>query len=234
MLEISDLTVTYGYVKALDAVSLSLAENEIVALVGSNGAGKSSLLKAIMGLAPVAGGTIRLGQEIVTHRRPFEIVRRGVGYAPEGRRVFTATSVIDNLRAGGMTLPRSAAEARIEQIVGYFPRLGERAQQRAGSLSGGEQQMLAIGRALMSRPRILLLDEPSLGLAPVIVQRIGALIREIQSAEGLAVIIAEQNVNWALRLADRGVVLELGRVRLAGRADELKGDDHVRHAYLGI
>jgi branched-chain amino acid transport system ATP-binding protein len=233
LLELTDTVASYGAVRATHGVSFTVAPNEIVALVGANGAGKSSTLKAIMGLVRLTAGRIRLDGEDIGNRRPYEIVRRGVAFSPEGRRVFGASSVRDNLLAGAHTVPRAAIADRMAQILAYFPRLEERIGQLAGTLSGGEQQMLAIGRALMSRPRLLLLDEPSLGLAPVIVQRIGAVITDIQRAEQLAVILAEQNSTWALKLARRGLVLEVGRVQLEGLAEDLRADDHVRRAYLG-
>jgi branched-chain amino acid transport system ATP-binding protein len=223
----------YGNVRATHGISLKVEENEIVALVGSNGAGKSSTLKAIMGLVKVASGAIRFGGEDIVGRPPYSMTKRGLALSPEGRRVFAATSVQENLLAGAHILNKSAIGERLEQILAYFPRLRERLKQAAGSLSGGEQQMLAIGRALMSRPRLLLLDEPSLGLAPVMVQRIGELIREIQSKEHLAVVLAEQNANWALKLANRGVAVEIGRVKFEGASAELRDNAEIRRAYLG-
>jgi branched-chain amino acid transport system ATP-binding protein len=233
LLEVEGSAAVYGHVRATHGISFAVEENEILALVGANGAGKSSTLKAIMGLVKLGAGQIRLDGQPLAGVPTHEIARRGVGFSPEGRRVFAATSVMENLLAGGHTLARSRLGDRLEQIFTYFPRLKERAAQMAGSLSGGEQQMLAIGRALMSRPRLLLLDEPSLGLAPVMVQRIGELIREIQQAEKLAVILAEQNSVWALRLASRGLVLEVGAVRMEGSAADLRANDYVRQAYLG-
>jgi branched-chain amino acid transport system ATP-binding protein len=233
LLEIDGTEVVYGRVRATHGVSFAVEENEVVALVGSNGAGKSSTLKAVMGLSRLGAGTIRFDGGNIDGCRPFEVVRRGIGYSPEGRRVFPSSSVLDNLLAGGYVLERPALRARLAQVFDYFPLLKERVKQLAGSLSGGEQQMLTIGRALMSRPRLLLLDEPSLGLAPVIVQHIGAVVRDIQSAEKLAVVIAEQNSDWALRLADRGIVLEVGVVSRTGNAAELRRSDHVQRAYMG-
>ena len=166
--------------------------------------------------------------------KPSQVVRRGVGYSPEGRRVFPQLSVLDNLRVGGISRAKSELPGRIERIYGYFPRLKERADQRAGSLSGGEQQMLAIGRALMSKPTLLMLDEPSLGLAPVIVERIGEILAEMQASEGLAVLLAEQNATWALSLAKRAVILDVGRIRMTGDAAKLLDDPAVRKAYLGV
>jgi len=233
LLEISDLVAVYGNVRATHGISLKVNENEIVALVGSNGAGKSSTFKAVMGLVKVASGTIWFNGEDISGRPPYSMTRRGLALSPEGRRVFAATSVQENLLAGAHILNKSAIGERLEQILIYFPRLRERLKQAAGNLSGGEQQMLAIGRALMSRPRLLLLDEPSLGLAPVMVQRIGELIREIQSKERLAVVLAEQNANWALKLASRGIAVETGRVKFEGPSAELRDNTEIKRAYLG-
>ncbi len=233
LLEIEGAVAVYGAIRATHGISFSVAEGEMLALVGANGAGKSSTLKAILGLVSLDGGRIRFDGRDIAGERPYRIVRRGIAFSPEGRRVFTATSVRENLLAGAHTLPRRQSRDRLEQIFAYFPRLRERSGQLAGSLSGGEQQMLAIGRALMSRPRLLLLDEPSLGLAPVMVQRIGELIRDIQSQEHLTVILAEQNAHWALGLATHALVLETGSVRLQGSAGELRDNDYVRRAYLG-
>ena len=231
---IEDLKATYGPIVGTDGVALSLEAGETVALIGANGAGKSSTLKAIMGMAHYERGRILLDGTELKDLKPSLVVRRGVGYSPEGRRVFPGLSVLDNLKVGGMSRPAGEIARRLEQIYAYFPRLGERAKQRAGSLSGGEQQMLAIGRALMSKPSLLMLDEPSLGLAPVLVERIGEILGEIQKAEGLAVLLAEQNATWALSLADRGVILDLGRMRMAGDATELLNNEDVRKAYLGV
>jgi branched-chain amino acid transport system ATP-binding protein len=233
LLELSGVEVRYGSVRATDGISLAVAEGETLALVGSNGAGKSSTLKAIMGLAPVARGTVKVDGADVTGLRASQMVRRGVAYSPEGRRVFPMHTVLDNLRTGAFTLPRKRFAARLEQMYAYFPVLRDRARQAAGSLSGGEQQMLAIARALMSCPRLFLLDEPSLGLAPVIVQRIGRLIAEIQASEGLAVILAEQNALWAMGLARRTAVIDLGRIQLEGPSEVLRTNEEVRRAYLG-
>jgi branched-chain amino acid transport system ATP-binding protein len=233
LLELEDVEVRYGSVRATHGISLAVDEGETVALVGSNGAGKSSTLKAIMGMAPIARGSVRVNGVTLNGLRPSRVVRHGVGYSPEGRRVFPMLSVLDNLRTGAFTLPRPRVAARLDQMYGYFPRLEERAGQLAGSLSGGEQQMLAIARALMSCPRLFLLDEPSLGLAPVIVQRIGELLTEIQKSEGLAVILAEQNALWAMGLAQRTAVIDLGRIQLEGPSETLRHNEDVRRAYLG-
>jgi branched-chain amino acid transport system ATP-binding protein len=233
LLELDDVEVRYGSVRATHGISLSVEEGETLALVGANGAGKSSTLKAIMGMAPIARGRVRMKGAELNGLRPSQVVRRGVGYSPEGRRVFPMLSVLDNLRTGAFTLARSRFAARLDQVYAYFPRLKERPGQLAGSLSGGEQQMLAIARALMSCPRLFLLDEPSLGLAPVIVQRIGQLIGEIQKSEGLAVILAEQNALWAMTLAQRTAVIDLGRIQLEGPSETLRHNEDVRRAYLG-
>ncbi|MGH7070044.1 MAG: ABC transporter ATP-binding protein [Acetobacteraceae bacterium] len=233
LLDLEGIVVTYGMARATHGISFSVGENEVVALVGANGAGKSSTLKAIMGLVRLADGHIHLDGTNISGYRPYRIVRRGVAFSPEGRRVFSRSSVLDNLLAGAHVLPRRRLPDRLEQILSYFPRLRERLSQPAGNLSGGEQQMLAIGRALMSSPRLLLLDEPSLGLAPIIVQRIGQMINDIRSVERFSVVLAEQNARWALSLASRGIVLEIGRERMHGDANELLQNDYVRRVYLG-
>ncbi len=233
LLELRDVEVSYGSVRATHGISLTVDEGETLALVGSNGAGKSSTLKAIMGMASVSSGHVRLNGVEVNSLRPSQVVRHGVAYSPEGRRVFPMLSVLDNLRTGAFTLPRARLAARLAQMYSYFPVLKERGGQLAGSLSGGEQQMLAIARALMSCPRLFLLDEPSLGLAPVIVQRIGQLITEIQRSEGLAVILAEQNALWAMGLAQRTAVIDLGRIQLEGPSHVLRDNEDVRRTYLG-
>jgi branched-chain amino acid transport system ATP-binding protein len=232
-LVIENLKVTYGPIVGTDGVGLTLDAGETVALIGANGAGKSSTLKAILGMATYPQGTIVLDGHDLKGLRPSQVVRRGVGYSPEGRRVFPQLSVLDNLRVGGITRARDELPERIERIYGYFPRLKERADQRAGSLSGGEQQMLAIGRALMSKPRLLLLDEPSLGLAPLIVRQIFAAIRDLNAKEGLTVLLVEQNANQALRLAHRGYVLVTGRITMEGTGAELLARPEIRDAYLG-
>ena len=233
-LSIENLKVTYGPIVGTDGVALTLEAGETLALIGANGAGKSSTLKAVLGMATYTQGRITLDGKDLKGLKPFQVVRLGVGYSPEGRRVFPQLSVLDNLRVGGITRDAGELPDRIQRIYGYFPRLKERASQRAGSLSGGEQQMLAIGRALMSRPSLLMLDEPSLGLAPVIIERIGEILSEVQAAEGLAVLLAEQNATWALSLAKRAVILDLGRISMTGDAAALLDDPAVRKAYLGV
>jgi ABC-type branched-subunit amino acid transport system ATPase component len=239
LLGVHDLSVTYaGAVQALRGASLEVPEGAIVAVLGSNGAGKSTLLRAISGTldaqrGAVTGGTIELAGQSLVGQDPARIVRSGVVQVPEGRRVFGHLTVAENLRAGGLAAPDRAARERARAWVHeLFPILAERHGQRAGLLSGGEQQMLAIGRALMAGPRVLLLDEPSLGLAPRIVEQIGAVIAEI-NREGVTVVLVEQNAALALEVADRAVVLEVGSVSLAGTARELADDPQVRDRYLG-
>jgi branched-chain amino acid transport system ATP-binding protein len=224
-LELRNVGVRYGAIVGTDDISLDLEPGKTVALVGSNGAGKSSTLKAIMGLASYPTGDILLDGKSIKDTRPNDIVRAGIGYSPEGRRVFTGMTVLENLKVGAFSRPSSEFKADVERIYGYFPRLKERASQRAGSLSGGEQQ---------SRPSIFLLDEPSLGLAPVIVERIGDVLKEIQKAEQLSVLLSEQNASWALSIADEAVIVELGKITMTGPAKEIAQDPRVQKAYLGI
>jgi branched-chain amino acid transport system ATP-binding protein len=233
-LTVSDLNVRYGRVIGTQDVSFSVDEGEIFALVGSNGAGKSSVIKAILGMAQYSSGSITFEGEDLGGLRTSDIVRRGIALSPEGRRVFGQLSVAENLSMGAFTRSRDESRERVAQIYRYFPRLKERSKQRASSLSGGEQQMLAIGRALMSRPKLFLLDEPSLGLAPIVVERIGDVLDEIRREEKLTVILAEQNAHWAMHLASRAVIFELGRSVNTGRTDALLEDPAVRNAYLGV
>jgi branched-chain amino acid transport system ATP-binding protein len=234
ILTLDNVNVRYGQIVGTNDMSFALEQGEILALVGSNGAGKSSTLKAILGMAPYRSGRIVWQGQDLKGRKPSEIVRQGIAFSPEGRRVFAGLTVVENLNVGAYSRTREEAAERVEQIYDYFPRLRERSRQRANSLSGGEQQMLAIGRALMSRPKLFLLDEPSLGLAPIIVERIGEILKGIQQREGLSVILAEQNANWALSLADRAVILEVGRKTAEGAAAELLQDPKVQSAYLGV
>jgi branched-chain amino acid transport system ATP-binding protein len=231
LLEIEGLQVDYGRVRALTGVSLAIAQGEIVALIGANGAGKTTLLRAISGLVRPAAGTIVLSGEEIAGRKPDRIVRLGVAHAPEGRRVFARMSVAENLALGSYAR-RGRNDDTFERVLTIFPRLRERLAQRAGTLSGGEQQMLALGRALMSGPRLLLLDEPSLGLAPLVVQTIFGVIRDL-NATGTTVLLVEQNARQALAIAARGYVLELGKVVHAGSARELLASAAVAAAYLG-
>jgi branched-chain amino acid transport system ATP-binding protein len=233
MLEVRDITAGYGQFTALWDVSLHVDHGEAVAVVGPNGAGKTTLLRVISGLiAPRAGALTFDGTELAG-RPAHQIVRHGIAHVPEGRRLFPALTVADNLKMGAF-LP--AARARftesLERVYALFPVLAERRAQRAGSMSGGEQQMLAIGRALMSRPKIILLDEPSMGLAPVMVLRLFDLIRRVRE-EGYTILVVEQNVRQVLKLVDRAYLLEVGRIRMEGRAAELAEQDFVRKAYLG-
>jgi branched-chain amino acid transport system ATP-binding protein len=232
-LSVEGLKVTYGPIVGTEGVGFTIDEGETVALIGSNGAGKSSTLKAILGMVTYEG-RVTYGGEDLKGLKPSKVMRKGIGFSPEGRRVFPQLSVLDNLRVGGISRPQAELPERIERIYVYFPRLKERHSQAAGSLSGGEQQMLAIGRALMSKPSLIMLDEPSLGLAPVIVERIGEVLTEIQKTEGLSVLLAEQNATWALSLSKRAVILDLGRIRMTGDAEKLLDDPEVRRAYLGI
>jgi branched-chain amino acid transport system ATP-binding protein len=234
LLTINELMIRYGPVMATNGLSLQLDEGESLALVGSNGAGKSSIMKAIMGLVPLAGGDILWRGASLKGKKPSDIVRLGIGFSPEGRRVFPQLSVYENLKVGAFCRRDGSFEARLEQIYGYFPRLKDRARQRSSSLSGGEQQMLAIGRALMSFPKLFLLDEPSLGLAPIIVERIGEILREVQKREGIAIILAEQNANWAMKFANRALILEVGIKVAEGISEDVMRNPKVRRAYLGI
>ena len=233
-LELTNVSVRYGNIVGTQGVSFKLNAGETMALVGSNGAGKSSTLKAILGLVDYPDGDVLIDGASLRGLRPWDIVRRGVGYSPEGRRVFPAMTVLENLKVGAYTRAGNELPDSLARVFSYFPRLKERASQRAGSLSGGEQQMLAIGRALMSKPTIFLLDEPSLGLAPVIVERIGEILHEIQKSEGLSIILAEQNAAWAMSIAQTAVILELGSCTMVGVASELMEHPQVRKAYLGL
>ena len=233
MLKLSELDVFYGAVHALRGVSLSVEEGEIVTLIGANGAGKSTLLRAASGMVrPRSGSVGFLGQDI-TRAAMSSIVGRGLIHCPEGRRIFSNMSVKENLELGAyLRNDKAGIEKDMERALTLFPRVRERLSQVAGTLSGGEQQMLAIARSLLSKPRLLMLDEPSLGLAPVIVQDIFRIIREINN-EGVSVLLVEQNANQALAVAHRGYVIETGKIVLAGKASDLLVDPEVRRAYLG-
>ncbi len=234
LLQVRDLRIRYGARVALKDVSLSMEEGEIVTVLGANGAGKSTLLRAISGLLPAQSGEVRF-QGAPLHRVPaYDIVRRGISHAPEGRRVFATLTVEENLTLGAFVRRnerREVVKAR-ERVFALFPILKERRRQLAGTLSGGEQQMLAIGRSLMSTPRILLLDEPSLGLAPILVHLIFDIILEI-NRQGVAILLVEQNARQALELASRGYVLEIGRIAVEGSSEMLKSDPRIQEAYLG-
>ena len=232
-LVIENLGVRYGRIVGTDGVSLALEAGETLALVGSNGAGKSSTLKAILGMVDYPQGRIALDGKELKGLKPSQIVRLGVGYSPEGRRVFPQLSVVDNLKVGGITREPGEWSAQIDKMYGYFPRLKERASQRAGSLSGGEQQMLAIGRALMARPNILLLDEPSMGLAPLLVREIFNVITYLNRENGTTILLVEQNAQMALKVAHRAYVLQSGVVTHADSAENLQHDEAIIEAYLG-
>ena len=230
----TELCVNYDRVRAISGVSLELEEGDIVALIGANGAGKTTTLRAITGLAPLASGRIVLDGKRVDGMRPHAIVALGVAMVPEGRRVFPFLSVVDNLLMGAfLRRDRGAVAADMERVFARFPRLRERRGQAAGTMSGGEQQMLAIGRALMARPRLLLLDEPSLGLAPMLVQEIARAIVAINREDGVSLVLVEQNSRMALRVSSRAYALETGRVALQGASPDLVNDDRIRELYLG-
>jgi branched-chain amino acid transport system ATP-binding protein len=232
ILEVHELSVSYGAIQALKGVSLTLAEGEIVTLIGANGAGKTTTLRAIMGLVPAADGEIRYDGRPTGSAATHRLVRDGLVLVPEGRIVFANLSVRENLEMGAYARRDSGIAADYEKVYTLFPRLKERLKQTAGTLSGGEQQMLAIGRALMSKPRVLLLDEPSLGLAPIVVHAIFEAIEEIHKA-GTPVLLVEQNANAALRHSNRAYVLETGQVALEGTSAEVAANPKVKEAYLG-
>jgi len=232
MLSVTDLHAHYGRIHALRGVSLEVGTGEIVTLIGANGAGKSTLLMTICGDPRASGGAIRLDGEDITQLPTHRIARAGVAHAPEGRRIFPRMTVRENLQMGAVADPDGDEAAKLAHVFGLFPRLEERADQRGGTLSGGEQQMLAIARALMSRPRLLLLDEPSLGLAPMMVRLIFDAIRELNRRDGMTVFLVEQNAYHALRLAHRGYVMVNGEITLSGSGMELLDNPEIRAAYL--
>lgn len=234
MLEVRDLNVAYGGIEAVHGVSLEVPPGRIVTLIGCNGAGKTSTLRAISGVVPIRSGSVKFDGEDLTNRPPHVIVSRGLAQSPEGRMVFSDLTVLENLRMGAyLRRDRKQCGDDLERCFMLFPRLRERQGQAAGTLSGGEQQMLSIARALMSRPKCLLLDEPSLGIAPILVQAIFETIREINRTLGLGILLVEQNANLALRTADAGYVLESGRIVLHDSAENLRNDPAIRAAYLG-
>ena len=232
LLEIRDLDVRYGHIQALKGISLDVAEGEIVALLGANGAGKTTLMRTVSGLMRPHSGEVLLRGRAIQRTGADAIVRLGISQVPEGRRVFPTLRVAENLGLGAYTRPRAEAAQTLETVWKMFPRLLERREQLAGTLSGGEQQMLVIGRALMARPKLLLLDEPSLGLAPIIVRDIFRSLRDIRG-QGMTVLLVEQNARMALKLADRGYVLETGSIRLQGAAAQLLASAEVQATYLG-
>jgi len=231
LLEVRDLVVRYGGIEAVRGISFDVPKGEVVTLIGSNGAGKSSTLRAIVGLEKAAGGSITFGGLDLTALGTEDIVTKGITLVPEGRRVFVNLSVYENLRMGAY-MRKDSIEDDLNWVYELFPRLKERSWQPAGTLSGGEQQMLAIARALMSRPQLIMMDEPSLGLAPIIVQGVFDIIREI-NRQGVTILLVEQNANMALRAADIGYVMETGRITLTGTGHELAENEQVREAYLG-
>ena len=232
LLEVSGVRARYGAIEALKGVSLTVAEGEVVTLIGSNGAGKSTTLRAICGLTPPVAGTITFDGEDITGEPADQVVTRGIALSPEGRRCFSRMTVRENLELGAYRRRGPAVAADLDRVLALFPRLAERSGQRAGTMSGGEQQMLAIGRALMASPRLLLLDEPSLGIAPILVQRIYQTIGEINRS-GVSILLVEQNAHRALDAAARGYVLETGRVVLDDATAVRRDDPRVREAYLG-
>ncbi len=234
MLNVSDLHVSYGPVLAVRGISLSVPKGQIVALLGANGAGKSSTLRTISGLLRPANGTIEFEGRRIDRVPAERIVQLGISQVPEGRQIFTELTVMENLRLGAYTRrDRDGIKRDLDRTFTYFPVLGERRGQTAALLSGGEQQMLAIGRALMAKPSLLLLDEPSLGLAPMLVREIFRIVKAINEEEGLTILLVEQNANLALEIANEAYVLETGQVVLEGSAEELRGNEAVRRSYLG-
>ncbi len=232
LLQVRGLQAGYGPTIVLHGIDLTVAEGGITALLGANGAGKTTILRAICGTVRVSG-EILLGGERIAGRRTEEIARRGVAHVPDGRGTFRELTVEENLRLGAYTRPAAEAAAGFERVFGYFPKLRERQRQQAGTLSGGEQQMLAIARALLLRPRLMLLDEPSFGLAPLVVQEIFRIMRQVRDREGVGILLVEQNALLALDLADDACLLETGQVVMAGPAAELRADEAVRRSYLG-
>ena len=233
MLEIRDLEVYYGMIQAIKGISFDVKEGEVIALIGANGAGKTTTLHTITGLLPAKTGTITFEGQDITKVPGYKIVSKGMAHVPEGRRVFAQLSVLQNLRMGAYTRKdKNEIEETLQSVYKRFPRLEERQNQMAGTLSGGEQQMLAMGRALMSHPKIILMDEPSMGLSPIFVNEIFDIIKEV-SASGTTVLLVEQNAKKALSIADRAYVRETGRIVLEGKAGDLLNDDSIKKAYLG-
>ncbi len=233
VLSVEDIHTYYGSIQALKGISLEVHEGEIVTLIGSNGAGKSTTLRSISGIVPPRLGRITFDGQDITTMPGHKVAELGVAHSPEGRRIFPRMTVLENLEMGAFTRrDTKAIRADVERVYELFPRLKEREKQKGGTMSGGEQQMLAMGRALMAQPKLLLLDEPSLGLAPVIVDKIYEIIREINE-QGVTILLVEQNANYALDVSSRGYVLETGKVALTDRSDVLRNDDRVKAAYLG-
>ncbi len=233
LLIIDNINAGYGKVQVLDSISIDVKTGEIVTIVGSNGVGKSTTLKSILGILTPTRGSIRFKNKDISSLNSHQIVRRGIGYSPEGREVFGNLTVYENLRIGAYSIPGDKFQPRLNDVYKLFPRLKERSKQEADSLSGGEQQMLAIGRALMQEPDLLLLDEPSLGLAPLIAEQIFSTLETINE-KGTTILLVEQNVNLALKLSDRAYVMEKGRIAINGNADEMQDNDYIKKTYLGI
>jgi branched-chain amino acid transport system ATP-binding protein len=234
LLEMKNIAVNYGKINAIRNISVAVPEGKIVTIIGGNGAGKTTTLRAMSGMLPITAGEITFEGKRIDHLPAHKVVANGIAHVPEGRRIFPDMTVEENLRTGAfLRKDVDAVEEDLEDVFTRFPRLRERRTQMAKTMSGGEQQMLAIGRALMSKPRLLLMDEPSMGLAPVIVEEIAQIVEEI-NAKGLSVVLVEQNAELALELADYAYVLETGNAAMEGPADELHGNEHVRAAYLGL
>ncbi len=232
LLKLTDVHTYYGHIHALQGISIDVRAGEIVTLIGANGAGKTTTLKTVSGLLHPRTGRVTFEGRDISKTPAHTLVRQGIGHAPEGRRVFSRLTVLENLQMGAFTRSQAEMKEDLEHVYDLFPRLKERVSQGGGSLSGGEQQMLAIGRALMARPRVLLLDEPSLGLSPILVQQIFSIIQEI-NARGTTILLVEQNALQALTIAHRGYVLQTGSVVLSGSASEMRENEMVRKAYLG-
>lgn len=232
ILSVENINVYHGAIHAIKDVSFDVAEGEVVALIGANGAGKSTTLKTLSGLLRSTTGSIEFMGENIMHTLPDKLVAQGLAHVPEGRRVFQQMTVEENLEMGAYTRPNSEIAPGLERVYAHFPRLKERRRQVSGTLSGGEQQMLAMGRALMSSPKLLMLDEPSMGLAPILIEQIFEIVKELHAA-GTTILLVEQNAQMALSIASRAYVMETGRVTLSGTGDELLHDDEVRKAYLG-
>ena len=233
MLKIDDLHVSYGAVRAIKGISLEVNDGELVSLIGANGAGKTTTLHTISGLVPAESGSIGLDGHDLRKTAPNKIIELGLAHVPEGRHVFARMTVEENLMMGAYIVrDKGKIKKQLERVYAHFPRLAERSRQLAGTLSGGEQQMLAMGRALMTEPRILLLDEPSMGLSPILVKEIFSMIKALH-ADGITILLVEQNAKMALSISDRAYVLETGRISMSGKAADLLHDDKVRRAYLG-
>ena len=231
MLKVEDIHVYYGAIHAIKGVSFEVGEGEIVALIGANGAGKSTILKTVSGLMHPRSGNISFCGEDITHMEAYKLLRHGLAHVPEGRRIFLQMSVQENLEMGAY-INKEVSQKDLDMVFNYFPRLKERRKQIAGTLSGGEQQMLAMSRALMSHPKMIMLDEPSMGLAPILIDQIFEIIKQLH-ADGTTILLVEQNASKALEIADRAYVLETGKVTLAGTGKELAQSDEVKKAYLG-